>query len=89
MTGVVGRAEALSSIFFIAALMSYAKCTGFRKETGDLIYKMFILYISMIAVLLDIYNWCDSDTPFIPFQYEIRMLGLSYPIVIFLPVVFL
>ena len=34
VTGVVGRAESLSSIFFLAALMSYAKCTGYHKQTS-------------------------------------------------------
>ena len=34
VTGVVGRAEILSSIFYLAALMTYAKCTGPKAKTG-------------------------------------------------------
>jgi hypothetical protein len=34
VTGVVGRAECLSSIFFLAALWSYSKCTGYKAKTG-------------------------------------------------------
>ena len=30
VTGVVGRAECLSSIFFLAALWSFSKCTGYK-----------------------------------------------------------
>ena len=35
MTGVVGRAESLSSIFFLGSLMMYSKCTGYHKNTGN------------------------------------------------------
>ncbi|KAK2149545.1 hypothetical protein LSH36_447g03000 [Paralvinella palmiformis] len=34
ITGVVGRAELLSSIFYLLALMSYSKCTGYRSNTA-------------------------------------------------------
>ena len=30
----MGRAECLSSIFFLAALWSYSKCTGYKAKTG-------------------------------------------------------
>ena len=34
VTGVVGRAELLSSLCYLAALMTYAKCTGSKTKTG-------------------------------------------------------
>ncbi|XP_055681883.1 protein O-mannosyl-transferase Tmtc3-like [Lutzomyia longipalpis] len=34
VTGVVGRAETLSSVFFLAAFLSYAKATELKKSTG-------------------------------------------------------
>jgi hypothetical protein len=34
VTGVVGRAELLSSIFYLLALMTYAKSTGKDKSIG-------------------------------------------------------
>lgn len=40
VTGVVGRAENLSSIFFLSAFMFYAKATRSRKTTGKF-YKHF------------------------------------------------
>ncbi|GAB0100048.1 hypothetical protein DMENIID0001_160180 [Sergentomyia squamirostris] len=33
VTGVVGRAETLSSVFFLAAFLSYAKATEQKKST--------------------------------------------------------
>ena len=33
VTGVVGRAELLSSIFYIGALLTYSQCTGYRAKT--------------------------------------------------------
>ena len=35
VTGVVGRAEMLSSIFYLMALMNYSKCTAYRSKTGN------------------------------------------------------
>lgn len=37
VTGVVGRAETLSSVFFLGAFLSYAYATKNRKATGKLI----------------------------------------------------
>ncbi|KAL4232814.1 Protein O-mannosyl-transferase tmtc3 [Mactra antiquata] len=51
VTGVVGRAEALSSIFFLAALMVYAKCTGFHKQTAwrPLLVSVVLVTIAMLC----------------------------------------
>lgn len=50
VTGVVGRAETLASVFFLAAFMSYAKCTSRRKRTGWRHLALTILFIT-IAML--------------------------------------
>ncbi|XP_052810856.1 protein O-mannosyl-transferase TMTC3-like isoform X2 [Mya arenaria] len=51
VTGVVGRAEALSSIFFLAAMMTYPKCTGYRRQTnwGPLITTIVLVTIAMLC----------------------------------------
>lgn len=52
VTGVVGRAEMLSSIFYLAAFMSYAKCTGRRKlKTAwkQLFTTVFFVTIAMLC----------------------------------------
>lgn len=51
VTGVVGRAESLSSIFFIAALMFYAKCTGYHREIvwGPLFTSIGLVTIAMLC----------------------------------------
>lgn len=38
VTGVVGRAETLSSVFFLAAFMLYAKASRNKKYTGNLFF---------------------------------------------------
>ncbi|KAH9642472.1 hypothetical protein HF086_007604 [Spodoptera exigua] len=35
VTGVVGRAEMLSSLFFLGALLCYARASQRRRYTGD------------------------------------------------------
>lgn len=52
VTGVVGRAESLSSIFFIAALMFYAKCTGYHRQTGK--YSGLLLLKLMMGLLKEL-----------------------------------
>ncbi|XP_060558909.1 protein O-mannosyl-transferase TMTC3-like [Ruditapes philippinarum] len=51
VTGVVGRAESLSSIFFIAALMFYAKCTSYHRDTawGPLFTTVGLVTIAMLC----------------------------------------
>ncbi|XP_046581370.1 protein O-mannosyl-transferase TMTC3-like isoform X2 [Haliotis rubra] len=49
VTGVVGRAEALSSIFILAALMSYIKCTGFRKPID---YTWLLTTVCLVTVAM-------------------------------------
>ncbi|XP_014663427.1 PREDICTED: transmembrane and TPR repeat-containing protein 3-like [Priapulus caudatus] len=46
VTGVVGRAELLSSTFFLSAFLSYANCSGRRKETGDDVKVIELLYLT-------------------------------------------
>ena len=36
VTGVVGRAETLSSLFYLAALITYTKCCKSKRSTGEL-----------------------------------------------------
>ncbi|CAG2231886.1 TMTC [Mytilus edulis] len=51
VTGVVGRAECLSSIFFLAALWSYSRCTGHKSKTvwPPLIYTVILVTIAMLC----------------------------------------
>lgn len=51
VTGVVGRAEALSSIFFLSAFISYAKSTGYRKKTkwNPLFVTVALVTIAMLC----------------------------------------
>ncbi|CAL1546804.1 unnamed protein product [Lymnaea stagnalis] len=51
VTGVVGRAEALSSIFFLSAFISYAKSTGYRKKTkwSPLFVTVALVTIAMLC----------------------------------------
>ncbi|KAH3739013.1 protein O-mannosyl-transferase TMTC3-like isoform X2 [Dreissena polymorpha] len=51
VTGVVGRAEALSSIFFLASLMTYASCTGYHRRTnwGPLVWTICLVTIAMLC----------------------------------------
>ena len=35
VTGVVGRAETLSSLFYLAALITYTKCCRSKRSTGE------------------------------------------------------
>ncbi|XP_071112558.1 protein O-mannosyl-transferase TMTC3-like isoform X2 [Haliotis cracherodii] len=50
VTGVVGRAEALSSIFILAALMTYVRCTGYRKQI-NWIWLITTVWLVTIAML--------------------------------------
>jgi len=54
VTGVVGRAELLSSIFYLWALKMYAKSIGKDRHTGLLLIILF--YQSCIRVWG---NWCE------------------------------
>ncbi|XP_052087258.1 protein O-mannosyl-transferase TMTC3-like [Mytilus californianus] len=51
VTGVVGRAECLSSIFFLAALWSYSRCTGYKSKTvwPPLIYTVILVTVAMLC----------------------------------------
>ncbi|XP_060080466.1 protein O-mannosyl-transferase TMTC3-like isoform X2 [Ylistrum balloti] len=49
VTGVVGRAEALSSIFFLLALMSFSKSTGYRSDIG---WRPLILTVILVTVAM-------------------------------------
>ena len=47
VTGVVGRAELLSSIFFILALMTYSRCTSLKSGTRKVFW--MLVYDSLIT----------------------------------------
>ncbi|KAL2719563.1 protein O-mannosyl-transferase Tmtc3-like isoform X1 [Vespula squamosa] len=51
VTGVVGRAETLSSLFYLAALITYNKCCISKKSTGwkSLILSMFFVFTAMLC----------------------------------------
>ncbi|XP_058789494.1 protein O-mannosyl-transferase Tmtc3-like [Phymastichus coffea] len=51
VTGVVGRAETLSSLFYLAALMTYTKCCRSNRSTGwrSLIMSMFFVLVAMLC----------------------------------------
>ncbi|OWF55836.1 Transmembrane and TPR repeat-containing protein 3 [Mizuhopecten yessoensis] len=49
VTGVVGRAEALSSIFFLLALMSFSKSTGYRSQ---IVWRPLILTVVLVTVAM-------------------------------------
>ncbi|XP_001601753.2 protein O-mannosyl-transferase Tmtc3 [Nasonia vitripennis] len=51
VTGVVGRAETLSSLFYLAALITYTKCCRSKRSTGwrSLIMSMFFVFIAMLC----------------------------------------
>ncbi|KAL3883448.1 hypothetical protein ACJMK2_029709 [Sinanodonta woodiana] len=51
VTGIVGRAESLSSVFFLAALFTYSKCTGYHKQTAwrPLIVTVVFVTIAMLC----------------------------------------
>ncbi|KAF7384206.1 hypothetical protein HZH66_012456 [Vespula vulgaris] len=51
VTGVVGRAETLSSLFYLAALITYTKCCKSKKSTGwkSLILSMFFVFTAMLC----------------------------------------
>ncbi|KAI5739509.1 hypothetical protein M8J77_020121 [Diaphorina citri] len=49
VTGVVGRAENLSSVFFLAAFIFYTKAAASRKETG---WKYLILSNLSVATAM-------------------------------------
>lgn len=51
VTGIVGRAEALSSIFFLAALLSFSRCTTYRSkiEWFPLIMTVVLVTIAMLC----------------------------------------
>ncbi|PVD28691.1 hypothetical protein C0Q70_11285 [Pomacea canaliculata] len=47
VTGVVGRAECLSSIFFLAAFLMYSKCTGYRSPIA---WRPLIMTVILVTV---------------------------------------
>ncbi|XP_059169827.1 protein O-mannosyl-transferase TMTC3-like isoform X2 [Physella acuta] len=51
VTGVVGRAETLSSIFFLGAFISYSKSTGYRKPTewNHLLLTVLLVTVAMLC----------------------------------------
>ncbi|KAJ8675843.1 hypothetical protein QAD02_011629, partial [Eretmocerus hayati] len=51
VTGVVGRAETLSSLFYLAALVTYTKCCRSKRSTGwrSLIMSMFFVFTAMLC----------------------------------------
>ncbi|CAK9833457.1 Protein O-mannosyl-transferase Tmtc3 [Anthophora retusa] len=51
VTGVVGRAETLSSLFYLAALITYTKCCRSRRSTGwkSLILSMSFVFTAMLC----------------------------------------
>lgn len=51
VTGVVGRAETLSSLFYLAALITYTKCCKSKRSTGwqSLLLSMFFVFIAMLC----------------------------------------
>ncbi|XP_014213577.1 transmembrane and TPR repeat-containing protein CG4050-like [Copidosoma floridanum] len=51
VTGVVGRAETLSSLFYLAAFTTYIKCCRSKRSTGwrSLIMSMFFVFIAMLC----------------------------------------
>lgn len=49
VTGVVGRAEALSSIFFLAALITYSKCTSYH---GKIQWPPLIGTVVMVTIAM-------------------------------------
>jgi protein O-mannosyl-transferase len=49
VTGVVGRAETLSSVFFIAAFMFYSQATRHRKQTS---WRMMTLAVLSVATAM-------------------------------------
>ncbi|XP_053988593.1 protein O-mannosyl-transferase Tmtc3-like [Hylaeus volcanicus] len=51
VTGVVGRAETLSSLFYLAALITYTKCCRSRRSTEwrSLILSMFFVFTAMLC----------------------------------------
>ncbi|XP_033216961.1 protein O-mannosyl-transferase Tmtc3-like [Belonocnema kinseyi] len=51
VTGVVGRAETLSSLFYLAALITYTKCSKSKRSTGwqSLLLSMFFVFIAMLC----------------------------------------
>lgn len=49
VTGVVGRAETLSSVFFIAAFMFYSQATKQRKQTS---WRMMTLAVLSVATAM-------------------------------------
>lgn len=49
VTGVVGRAEALSSIFFLLALMSFSKSTGYRSQ---IVWRPLLLTVVLVTIAM-------------------------------------
>ncbi|KAH9508650.1 Protein O-mannosyl-transferase tmtc3 [Bulinus truncatus] len=51
VTGVVGRAEALSSIFFLGAFLFYSKSTGYREKTKwrELFVTVLLVTVAMLC----------------------------------------
>ncbi|RUS90441.1 hypothetical protein EGW08_001782 [Elysia chlorotica] len=49
VTGVVGRAEALSSIFFLGAFLAYSESTGYRQKTK---WRPLLLTVALVTVAM-------------------------------------
>ncbi|XP_076445747.1 protein O-mannosyl-transferase TMTC3-like [Babylonia areolata] len=49
VTGVVGRAESLSSIFFLAAFLTYSRCTGYRTP---IVWRSLVLTVALVTVAM-------------------------------------
>ena len=49
VTGVVGRAEMLSSIFFLAAFLTYSKATGYRTQTE---WRPLLITVGLVSVAM-------------------------------------
>lgn len=62
VTGVVGRAEALSSIFFLGALITYSRCTSYH---GKIRKSVFSCLISIIRSDLSLYIVIVKDSHFV------------------------
>lgn len=78
VTGVVGRAETLSSVFFLAAFILYSKATKCKKYTGKknvkcyykcryvsvcfLFALYYFIFVVIILLLLQFYLHCNEIT---------------------------
>lgn len=56
VTGVVGRAELLSSIFYLGAFLMYTRCTGHRSKTG-IAFTFFLTVCDLKIKKLCSWSW--------------------------------